>query len=133
MMNKPIATLKWYGPIYSTAELKLLKDVFLKDDQSMTATEPTSSDPLRQFDEKEKEKDVAKLMNKIANSKRYTISEYRDIEMHVRRLAGLPRRDYHQQAYEEIARQWKEDGPNRKGPEQDAAPNVHREVNPEGD
>ena len=46
---------------------------------------------------KEKEESVAKLMDKIGNSKAYTISEYRDIEVDVRKIAGLPQRDYREQ------------------------------------
>ena len=55
---------------------------------------PTTSDPVRQFDEAEKEKDMIKLMSKIACSKFYTITEYREIEARIRKLANLPRRDY---------------------------------------
>lgn len=46
--------------------------------------------------QKEKEKEVANLMDKIGNSKSYTIGEFRDIEVDVRKLAGLPPRDYSQ-------------------------------------
>ena len=63
-------------------------------------TEPTTSDPMRDFSmmlketTAQKENEASVLLNKICNSKFYTIDEYREIDAMVRKLAGLPPRDY---------------------------------------